>query len=261
MKIYVHASWCKLRHHVELGTFDLTPIVLSDMDTGADICNARSALWINPSLCTVSSAHIKMHQHVHLRVWWYLSFFNPCLHRKRPRQHLSAAKHKFFQLHTTNSLKSCRKKEPQRRKTSAWCMILLCHGRWQMIKFNLLWCSLWFGLVWLVIWKCKKVNACEDMLFFFRFFQRILDSPNPTLLLLLFLFLCRPWAVWQRKRHALLGHSNVHGESDYCVELPFCCVSATSANVVHSCYDCILSFLRRMTQPPPSNKSIVPNQF
>ena len=106
--------------------------------------------------------------------------------RKRPRQHPSAAKHKFYQLHTMNSSKSYRKKEPQRRSTSAWCMILLCHGRWQMTKFNLHWCNLWFGLVWLVIWRCKKVTDCEDMLCFFRFFQHILilNSTEPLLLVL-----------------------------------------------------------------------------
>ena len=74
----------------------------------------------------------------------------------------------------------------------------------------------------------------------------------------------RPWAVWQWKRLAL-GHSNVHGESGYCLWW----VSSTSAAYqLHlidlvlrpSSHECIPCFLYRMTHPP-SNKSIVHSQF
>ena len=171
------------RHHVELDTFDVPLIFLSAIDiiTGVDTCTARSALWINPSLCTVSSLRINcINTYMHLLVWWYLSYCTSThlFRRQRPRQpHPSAAKHKFFQQ-TMSCLKYYLKKNVLKRKTSAWCMISLCRGRWQMTKFNLRWRNLWFGPVWLVIWRCKKVNDCEVLLLLFL----ILHILNRTLM-------------------------------------------------------------------------------
>ena len=68
--------------------------------------------------------------------------------------------------------------------------------------------------------------------------------------------------MWQRERHAL-GHSDVHGESDYYVELPplllVSCIWLTM--FTHHTYAFYLSFLHRMTRQPHSSKSIVHNQF
>ena len=140
------------------------------------------------------------------------------LRRKQPRQHPNAARHprhKFFRLHTMSCSKYCRKREQWTRKTSAWCMISICRGRWQMTNFNRRWCNSWFGLVWLVIWRCKKVNDC----LLHCATLSLLSAHTLNLTLLACACTCRPWAVWQRKRHAL-GHSDVHGESNYHVKLP-----------------------------------------
>lgn len=64
--------WIQNKGSCWICNFNLT-LIGSFIVTGVvDTCNARSALWINPSLCTVSPLHIKMHQYMHLLIWWYL---------------------------------------------------------------------------------------------------------------------------------------------------------------------------------------------
>ena len=71
----------KNRYLIEIATFDLTLIgSVLNIVTGLDTCNARSALWINPSLCTVSLVHNR--ECISICVCWsdniFFCFYTTC---------------------------------------------------------------------------------------------------------------------------------------------------------------------------------------
>ena len=154
-------------------------------------------------------------------------------------------------------LKYYLKKNVLKRKTSAWCMISLCRGRWQMTKFNQRWRSLWFGLVWLVIWRCKKVNDCEVILLFL-----ILHILNRTSLACALFSSFVDRELCDSESDMPLGIQMCMVSLITVSSCPHCCLSVASlASFTHLTYAFYLSFLYRMTQQPHSNKSIVHNQF